>query len=203
MFAYGATPQKKNAILHHRRLFHAVRAYLYLPVSHRSLRGRNFAELIAQKTPHIKIDSRAFSIDIDVAKNRADPDSRTQLLITAEMAPEMWRPRLMEILLQDRHLLAFKASDIRGIGAFFELQNCVGTTGRTLTSYTLHRNYCHRAIEYCRNSDGTVDWEKAIGFTLHKSVATLKAAYAKRIADEEHTEQIEDSSEEQVDEEDD
>jgi hypothetical protein len=54
---------------------------------------------------------------------------------------------------------------------------------KKITSYTLRRNFCHRAIEYCRRTDGSVDWAKAIQYTLHKNERSLRAAYEKRAAD--------------------
>ena len=148
------------------------------------LRTCDFEALRLQAHPQVHVASSKFSVDVDVAKNRQDPESRTQLRITSKMAPDLWRDRLVDILLRDRDLLEFRKEDTRDLGAFFAACGMPDSGDRQVTSYTLRRNFCHRAIRYCTNEDGSVDWEKAISFTLHKSVASLKASYAKRITDE-------------------
>ena len=159
-----------------------VRAdYAFLTMS--GLRGADFEKLHLVEAPQIRVTPTSLEVDVDVAKNRRDPESKTNLRITDKMTPHLWRPRLVEVLRADRQSLEFRASDLRGVGSFFELQDLRIEGGRQATSYTLRRSFCHRAIAYCTRPDDTVDWEKAITFTLHKNVNSLKAAYAEKVAD--------------------
>jgi len=72
------------------------------------LRTCDFEALRLQAHPQVHVASSKFSVDVDVAKNRQDPESRTQLRITSKMAPDLWRDRLVDILLRDRDLLEFR-----------------------------------------------------------------------------------------------
>ena len=80
------------------------------------------------------------------------------------------------------------------MATFFELHGS-DERFKKMTSYTLRRNYCHRAIDYCTRDDGSVDWDKAIQYTLHKSEKTLRASYEKRAHAMAHAESSEDLEE--------
>ena len=130
-----------------------------------------------------------FAVDIDKSKNRHKAADRITLNIpfqAGEQGGLLWRPRLVDIIVADRSLLSFRATDAKGIGTFFEsLTPEPADAGRVrhFTTYTLRRNFFHRVIEFCTDAQGIIDWERAILFTLHKKISTLQAAYAKRARD--------------------
>lgn len=145
------------------------------------LRGCDLAEI--QGALEISVGSHHLAVDIGVTKNRRNPESKALLRIT-DACGLLWRPRLMALLREDRQFLSGLTSsyksDVRGLSTFFQLYGRKDVSFEKATSYTLRRNFCHRVILLCTRSDGTVDWERAIQFTLHKRPATLAAAYAKR-----------------------
>jgi hypothetical protein len=148
------------------------------------LRGVDFNYLCQQGTESVSICRQHIKVDVAVGKNRRDPESR----VTLHLSPAMqclWRPRLLKILMLDKGLLAFHAADLHGLATFFEMHGLSSRVqGKKLTTYSLRRCFCHRAIEQCKREDGSTDWERAIGFTLHKSASSLRSAYAMKASDE-------------------
>jgi len=138
------------------------------------LRGSDFLEVASGE---LRVSGNRCSLDVNVSKNHRSPDCRAVLNLTDKMKG-LWRERLIPCL-RGRTLQFSKGDfDVRTVRGFFKARGISG-----VSAYTLRRSYCHRAIEFCTDSSGKIDWLAATRLTLHKNVKSLMAAYSMKARD--------------------